>query len=107
VRSAPGCQGTGIADEETEHYGRERVAGRRGLPLTGFRYGMSTSVRDGVRLADDEQDRLTLQVRVVTPDYFSTMRIPVVRGRAFTSADRRGSETVAVGGGRVREQVFC
>ena len=37
-----------------------------GLPLTGFRYGMSTSVRDGVRLADDEQDRLTLQVRVVT-----------------------------------------
>ena len=78
-----------------------------GLPLTGFRYGMSTSVRDGVRLADDEQDRLTLQVRVVTPDYFSTMRIPVVRGRAFTSADRRGSETVAVGGGRVREQVFC
>jgi hypothetical protein len=38
-----------------------------GLPLTGFRYGMSTSVRDGVRLADDEQDRLTLQVRVGDP----------------------------------------
>ena len=52
-----------------------------GLPLSNFRYGISTSTLDGVTLSDEEQDRLTLQVRVVTPDYFKTMRIPVTRGR--------------------------
>jgi putative ABC transport system permease protein len=33
---------------------------------------------------------------VVTPGYFSTLRLPVVRGREFTSADRKGATPVAV-----------
>ena len=52
--------------------------------------------RDGVTLSDDEQDRLTLQVRVVTPDYFKTMGIPVIKGRGFTAGDRIGSQPVAM-----------
>lgn len=67
-----------------------------GLPLTNFRFGISTSSRDGATLSDDEQDRLTLQVRIVTPDYFKTMQIAVVKGRGFTDADRMGSEPVAM-----------
>ena len=39
---------------------------------------------------------LTLQVRIVTPDYFKTMGIPVVKGRGFAAGDRLGSQPVAM-----------
>ena len=74
----------------------ESVGAVLGLPLTNFRFGISTSTRDGLELPDDEQDRLTLQVRVVTPDYFETMGIPIVRGRGFTNGDRMGSQLVVL-----------
>jgi putative ABC transport system permease protein len=32
----------------------------------------------------------------VTPDYFQTLRIPILRGRAFEPADRRGAPLVAI-----------
>jgi predicted permease len=35
-------------------------------------------------------------VRSVSPDYFSTLRIPVVRGRAFEQTDRAKTEQVAI-----------
>ena len=65
-----------------------------GLPLTNARFGISTSAIDGVTLSDDQQDRLTLQVRIVTADYFKTLSIPIKRGRGFTAADRIGSQPV-------------
>ncbi len=67
-----------------------------GLPLSNFRYGISTSTRDGIVLTDDEQDGLTLQVRLVTPDYFQTMGIPVLKGRGFSAGDRMGSQLVVL-----------
>jgi predicted permease len=67
-----------------------------GLPLSGSSFGISTSTIDGRRLSDDEQDALTLQIRIVTPDYFKTMSIPVMRGRGFTSADAWGTPSVVV-----------
>jgi putative ABC transport system permease protein len=47
-------------------------------------------------LSDDEQDALTLQVRLVTPDYFKTMGIPIVKGRGFSGGDRMGTQLVAM-----------
>jgi putative ABC transport system permease protein len=67
-----------------------------GLPLSNFRYGISTSTRDGITLSDDEQDDLTLQVRLITPDYFKTMAIPVVRGRGISASDRIGAPLVVL-----------
>ena len=67
-----------------------------GLPLSSFQFGISTSTRDGVTLSDDEQDALTLQIRLVTPDYFKTMGIPIVKGRGFAAGDRIGSQPVAM-----------
>ena len=74
----------------------ESVGGITGLPLTNQRFGISTSAIDGVTLSDDEQDRLTLQVRVVTPGYFTSLAIPITQGRGFAAGDRLGSQPVVV-----------
>jgi putative ABC transport system permease protein len=34
--------------------------------------------------------------RLVTPDYFTVMRIPILRGRSFTTADREDADKVAI-----------
>jgi predicted permease len=67
-----------------------------GLPLSNFRYGISTSTRDGIALTDDEQDGLTLQVRLVTPNYFKTMGIPILKGRGLSAGDRVGTPLVVM-----------
>ncbi|MCI0436325.1 MAG: ABC transporter permease, partial [Gemmatimonadetes bacterium] len=67
-----------------------------GLPLTDFAYTISMSTLDGRRLDNDEQMARSLQVRVVTPDYFKAMGIPVVGGRSFDAADRLGALNVVI-----------
>src|SRR5262249_16371674 len=39
---------------------------------------------------------LNIEFRIASPDYFRTMRIPVLRGRSFTDADRDGAIPVAL-----------
>ena len=78
------------------HPSVESVGGNTGLPLTRFAFGISTSSVDGRTLSDDEQDALTLQIRLVTPDYFKTMGIAIPRGRPFLSTDRTGTGPVVI-----------
>jgi len=85
-----------LVTRAAQHPNVESAGAVFGLPLTNFRYGISTSTRGGITLSDDDQDRLTLQVRLVTPDYFKTMGIPIVKGRGFTSTDRFGGQLVAM-----------
>jgi predicted permease len=40
--------------------------------------------------------RLIAGIFIVTPDYFSTLQIPLRRGRTFTDHDREGTQRVAV-----------
>jgi len=46
------------------------------------------------------------QLRRISPDYFDAMGLTLLRGRDFTSADRRGSETVAIINETLAERFF-
>lgn len=67
-----------------------------GLPLSDFGYNISTSTIDGRTLDRDDQLRRLMQVRVVTPDYFRVMGIPMLDGRTFRPADGAGAPPVIV-----------
>jgi predicted permease len=71
--------------------GVETLGATMGLPLSGISYGISMSAVDGRTLESDEQDRLSTQIRVIRPDYFSAIGIPVLRGRAIDDTDRPGT----------------
>jgi predicted permease len=46
--------------------------------------------------AADPATRVGTDWNVVSPEYFDTLGLPVVRGRTFTAADRRGAPLVAI-----------
>ena len=48
----------------------------------------------------------SLNLESIHPSYFETLDIPIVRGRAFTPADREGSRLVAVVSENVAEQLW-
>ena len=60
-----------------------------GLPLSGASFQLSYDVEG--RPAPPPNAEPRAQVRIVSPGYFATVGIPLVRGRAFTDADRPGS----------------
>jgi predicted permease len=64
------------------------------LPLTGF-WGVTNFLLPGQAPPKDGQGP-EADNRVMTPDYLRAMQIPLVRGRAFTDADRQGAAHVAI-----------
>lgn len=65
------------------------------LPL-GDNYGWRRWGARAVGQPEDSTQRLTPLVRMVDAGYFTTMRIPLRSGAAFTAADVPGSEPVAI-----------
>jgi predicted permease len=75
-----------------------------GVPL--FQGGfMRTTFRDDQDITDPRNGRLT-QLNEVGDRYFETLGIPIVRGRAFTSADRVGSTPVIIINETMAKQFF-
>jgi putative ABC transport system permease protein len=66
-----------------------------GLPLEGPGFGMPFTIAGQPEFADPSQ-RPGTSFGMVTPDYFNTFGIQVIRGRAFTEQDTAGSGHVAM-----------
>jgi putative ABC transport system permease protein len=64
------------------------------LPLTGDRLGHGFHRAD--RPPPGEGERLSTHIRAVAGDYFTTMGIPLLRGRAFAARDHADAPPVAV-----------
>jgi len=70
------------------------AAGVFGLPLDDTFGASSSFTRAG---ESDSADAPSAGMRIVTPDYFSTMKIPLKSGRAFDAHDdEHGPEVVAI-----------
>jgi putative ABC transport system permease protein len=75
-----------------------------GLPLIGSREGIGTVV-DG-RPLPPIGGAPTISTTTVSPDYFQTLRIPLLRGRMFTGADRSGAPLVLIVNQAFADQFF-
>jgi putative ABC transport system permease protein len=71
--------------------GVQSVASAGQMPMVGGWSFPPTSIETTKEVVDDN-----LHTTSVTPEYFSTMNIPVIAGRGFTRADRQGTQPVAV-----------
>lgn len=72
--------------------GVSAVAITRQVPLNG-NCQIATLVRTDL---SRRPARVMYQCNAVGPDYFRAIGIPLLRGREFSAADRKGSETVAI-----------
>src|SRR5260221_658407 len=73
--------------------GMESVALTNRVPL-GFGGG-STSVKPEGYVSQANESMET-QAAIITPNYFHTMQIPIVKGRDFTLQDTKGSQRVVI-----------
>ncbi len=64
------------------------------LPMSGSSLGAGFTVDD--RPLNNPADRPTAAGFAVSPDYFATMGIPLVRGRVFTARDDEDGPSVAI-----------
>jgi putative ABC transport system permease protein len=74
--------------------GVQSVAGTNHIPLNGAIASTDYKVADQPPASEDQLP--TALYRMVTPQYFRTMGIPVVAGRAFAASDRVGQPAVAI-----------
>jgi putative ABC transport system permease protein len=84
--------------------GVEDAAATTYAPMAGQEFATSFKVVGRPELKAGE--RQSMEVRVVTPDYFRTLAIPLRRGRVFTDADVEGATRVVLLSERAVHQYF-
>ena len=75
--------------------GVESVASARMIPLQGSGFGLGSVRVPGVQ-GDREDGRFDSDWDVVSPEYFDTIGMPIVDGRAFRDSDTVGAPWVAI-----------
>jgi predicted permease len=73
--------------------GVESVSAGFPLPLSGNNIDISIAI-EGRPVAKGDQP--SEQIAVITPDFFRTLKIPILRGRAFTAADDTQGKPVII-----------
>jgi predicted permease len=71
------------------------VAVTNAVPLSSLRPGNNPFQIEG-RAIDDPAKRPTADRRIVSPNYFATIGVPLIAGRVLTDADRRDGSPVLV-----------
>jgi predicted permease len=85
--------------------GVSAVASDSNLPLSG-RPREPIELRLEGQAVSDRRNNPFVHLHVVSPAYFDTMGISIIRGRAFTAADRVDGEHVAVVGRRLADRLW-
>jgi putative ABC transport system permease protein len=81
------------------------VATSRMVPLQGGGMGLG-GLRVPGYVAPNGRDEIDADWDVVSTDYFRTLDLPIVRGRAFATADREDSTRVAIINERMAELIW-
>lgn len=89
LKSIPGVTGAALADA---------------LPFTNQNGSASFEIKEKPTAPGDPGPHA--EIRVISPDYFRTLRIPMIRGREFTPQDRIGTEKVAIVDETLARQYF-
>jgi predicted permease len=79
---------TQVLDRIRAEHTVRAIASASSPPLDGGLDGLLVKTSDSTTLAFD--------VNVVSPDYFSLLELPIVRGRGFSADEGRGSASVAI-----------
>jgi putative ABC transport system permease protein len=77
-----------------------------GLPLEGTNFGMAFTIAGQPDFADPSQ-RPGAGFDMISPDYFKTYSIPILRGRAFTDQDTAATVRVAMVNKKFADKFFA
>jgi putative ABC transport system permease protein len=91
----------------TELPGVDRVALGTVVPWRdagNFGPGFEFSADGHVRASGEEDPRA--QLRTISPGFFAALGVPIIAGRDFTDADRKGSEPVVIVSQSVAQRMF-
>jgi putative ABC transport system permease protein len=83
----------------------QAVGAARVTVLSGATRTMSVST-DGLPIRQDGANAMDVRGNTVTEDYFTTLGIPIVRGRGFLPSDAPGAPPVAIISERLASRLF-
>lgn len=104
------AQSVAVIDDLIERFRRlngvTAVAASRMVPLQGSGLGLGGLRAPGFTGGPNGSNEIETDWDVISPDYFKTLELPIVRGRSFTDADRRSAPLVAIINETMAERVF-
>jgi putative ABC transport system permease protein len=74
-------------------------------PFSGQGWDLPRVTAEGQN-AEQAAANPSLNLESIHPNYFETLQVPIVRGRAFTTSDREGAMDVAIVSGDVAERAW-